>query len=264
MLRNWVDLNHSLGNSQMQDRYVGDIGDYVKLAILRALASDRRLGVVWWLFPDEHHNADGGHREYLQRPNEWKRFAPDLFETLLNIDKQKRRDVHTLENVAVLPNAVFVSDPVPCETLPFSLRPVQRGIWLTEIKKKLKDCDLIFLDPDNGIAPEGLTLTRRRAGKSVTIEEMMSLQECKQAMVVYHHQTHRKGGHLSEIYDLAARLRKSGLRVSGALRAKPWSPRVFFILNGDKEIHDRARGVADLWGNWITWHSEAEILRSSK
>jgi len=35
----------------MQNRFVADIGDYVKLAILRALARDRSLGVVWWLFP---------------------------------------------------------------------------------------------------------------------------------------------------------------------------------------------------------------------
>ena len=53
----------------MQNRYVVDIGDDVKLAILRELAHGRSLGVVWWLFPDEHHNADGGHREYLERQN---------------------------------------------------------------------------------------------------------------------------------------------------------------------------------------------------
>jgi hypothetical protein len=39
----------------MQNRYVGDIGDYVKLAILRALSSCRSLGVAWWLFSDESH-----------------------------------------------------------------------------------------------------------------------------------------------------------------------------------------------------------------
>jgi hypothetical protein len=72
----------------MQNRYVGDIGDYVKLAILRALAHDRRLGVAWWLFPDERHNADGGHREYLERADEWKRFDSSLFEKLVLINKE--------------------------------------------------------------------------------------------------------------------------------------------------------------------------------
>ena len=37
----------------MQNRYVGDIGDYLKLGILRALSPGYHLGVAWWLFPDE-------------------------------------------------------------------------------------------------------------------------------------------------------------------------------------------------------------------
>ena len=43
----------------MQNRYVGDIGDYLKLGILRALSPGYRLGVAWWLFPDEAHNGMG-------------------------------------------------------------------------------------------------------------------------------------------------------------------------------------------------------------
>lgn len=195
----------------MQNRYVADIGDYLKLAILRALALGRGLGVVSWIFPDERHNADGGHREYLERQNEWKHFDPDLFEALLEIEKEKKRDVRALEKAALLPNAVLTSDPVPCEVRPFSLRPAERSKWLAGIKKKLKDCNLVFLDPDNGIGPEGLKLTRRRAGKSVTIKEIKALQESNRAMVVYHHQTRFQGGHLSEIYNLATRLREYGL-----------------------------------------------------
>jgi hypothetical protein len=56
----------------MQDRYVGDIGDYVKLAILRALMPGCSLGVAWWLYPDEAHNGDGRHISYLKRPDLWR------------------------------------------------------------------------------------------------------------------------------------------------------------------------------------------------
>ena len=35
----------------MQNRYVGDIGDYLKLGILCALLHGHRLGVAWWLYP---------------------------------------------------------------------------------------------------------------------------------------------------------------------------------------------------------------------
>jgi hypothetical protein len=244
----------------MQNRYVADIGDYVKLAILRRLAAGRRLGVAWWLFPDEHHNADGDHREYLERPTEWRHFDPDLFEALLKIQKEKKWNVRALEEAAVLPNALFASAPVPCEVRPFSIRPRVRSTWLEGIKTTLKDCNLVFLDPDNGIAPEGLGTGRRVAGKSVTIEEIKTLQESTRAMVIYHHQTHFPGGHWFEICNVASRLRKSGLHVSGALRAKAWSARVFFILNGDRELHDRAKSIAELWKNWISWHPDLEIL----
>ena len=128
------------------------------------VCNTRSLGVVWWLFPGEHHNTDGSHRKYLEQQNEWKRFDPDLLEALLEIDKQNKLDVHALEKASVFRNAVFVSDPVPCERRPFTQRPAERNRWLARIKEKLKDCDLIFLDPDNGIASERLKLTQRCAG----------------------------------------------------------------------------------------------------
>ena len=55
----------------MQDRYAGDLGDFLKLGLLRWLvapsfdAPPHRLGVVWYLAPDESHNADGKHVAYL-------------------------------------------------------------------------------------------------------------------------------------------------------------------------------------------------------
>lgn len=172
--------------------------------------------------------------------------------------------MRAIEECAVLPNALFASEPVPCDGRPVSARPGVRRRWIEHIRTRIKDCNLVFLDPDNGIATEGLKLTERRAGKSVAIEEIKELQENGRAMVVYHHQTRRKGGHHSEIRDLCARLRESGLYVSGALRAKPWSPRVFFILNADEELCDRAKSLADLWKSHIVWYPEVELSKKSK
>jgi len=243
----------------MQNRYVGDIGDYVKLAILRALASgpqERRLGVAWWLFPDENRGGDGEHREYVDRPEDWKRFDPELFQVLVTINKSGQRHVRALEDPTILPSAIFARDPIPCTASPFKLRPLERIRWITEISTRLKGCDLVFLDPDNGIAPEGLKMTQRRAGKSVTIEDIAALTQHNRTIAIYHHQTHRKGGNLQELRDLAKRLRKSKLQVSGALRAKPWSPRAFFILNGNPEIHNRAETIVETWEGWISWYPD--------
>jgi len=52
----------------VQDRYVGDIGHFVKLAILRGLMPCEHLGVAWLLFADEAHNADGRRVGYGRGP----------------------------------------------------------------------------------------------------------------------------------------------------------------------------------------------------
>jgi len=91
----------------MQNRYVGDVGDYVKLSILRGLSGERRIGIAWWLFPDESHNRDGRHLGYLDQDKQWRAYDPPLFDALLAIRKEKRRDIRSLEQF--LENA----DPKP-------------------------------------------------------------------------------------------------------------------------------------------------------
>jgi hypothetical protein len=125
------------------------------------------------------------------------------------------------------------------------------------MKERFGNTDLVFLDPDNGIAPEGLRMTRRSAGKSVLPTEIASLQRPCRAIVVYHHQTRRKGGHMNELRHLAARLRAVNLDVAGALRASPWSPRAFFLLDAAPELVRRAAEIAEAWGgDRLTWHSD--------
>ena len=43
----------------MQDRYVGDVGDFVKYGLLRAIRGTKRLGVAWYLHPDAGPAGDG-------------------------------------------------------------------------------------------------------------------------------------------------------------------------------------------------------------
>jgi hypothetical protein len=53
----------------MQNRYVGDVGDFAKYALLRSISNGTpralRLAVIWYLYPDEIHNSDGRHVSYL-------------------------------------------------------------------------------------------------------------------------------------------------------------------------------------------------------
>ena len=237
----------------MQNRYVGDIGDYLKLGILRALSPGYHLGVAWWLFPDEAHNRDGRHIGYLDRPDLWRHFDPDLFDTLREIVSSGRRHVRELEAANVLPGATFASEFIP-RGGPIAQRQQARREWLEAVRRKLERADLLFLDPDNGLEPAGFHPTAAKSGKSIMISELRQLARPGRCLIVYHHQSRREGGHHAEMQHWADRLRASGFATVDALRARPFSPRVYFLLDAPALIRQRAKQIAVDWQDCITWH----------
>ena len=50
----------------MQDRSAGDVGDFAKFGLLRALSTKRRIGIAWYLHPDSGPAGDGRHTDYLR------------------------------------------------------------------------------------------------------------------------------------------------------------------------------------------------------
>jgi hypothetical protein len=96
----------------VQDRYAGDVGDFLKFGLLRYLVRsdghDRpmRLGVVWYRAADESHNADGKHVGYLA-PNHrtaqhLRGLDPDLYDRLVGVVDSGERSIPALEQAGVL------------------------------------------------------------------------------------------------------------------------------------------------------------------
>jgi hypothetical protein len=241
----------------MQDRYVGDIGDFIKLAILRCLAPGRRVGVAWWLFLDNTRNGDGRHTKYLSRPSEWRHYDPELFDKLADIISNGKRDVQSLEASGILSSALFASDAIPTDGPP-GLRSAQRARWFEDVRIRLIDCNLLFIDPDNGLEPDGYKPDTAKAGKSVTLTELSALQAPGRCIIVYHHQSRRAGGHSEEILHYTKRLRGVGFKRVDALRAKPYSPRAFFVLDASRDIRERAETLATRWKGLIEWMPEGK------
>src|SRR5712692_4942740 len=99
----------------MQNRYVGDVGDYGKYALLRALCQPKpsiNLAVIWFLFPDESSNNDGRHISYL-RNEEFARLDVSLHAALTEIVFQSRRNIAAISDSGCLPaSTVFCADPI--------------------------------------------------------------------------------------------------------------------------------------------------------
>lgn len=109
----------------MQNRYTGDIGDFGKLGLLRQLsAAGFRIGVDWYLTPDEKHNGDGRHIQYLQN----KSFAAcdrELWRGLGEIISSGVRQVAALERSELL-EAAYASEMLDFSCVPKNKRAAQR------------------------------------------------------------------------------------------------------------------------------------------
>ena len=235
----------------MQDRYAGDIGDYIKLALLRSLSQGRNLGVAWYLTPDEAHNADGKHVTYLEHPQKWRHFDPHLFDALGSIVRSGQRSVGKIQQSGVLANTVFASTKLSFDGLRIQDRQTHRAAWYERCRMVLAPCDLVFADPDNGLEPDGFKPNRTKAIKSITLSEIVGLSQDR-TLVVYHHLTRRKGGHEAEIRYQMSRLGRNVV----ALRARAFSSRAFFILNADDSLIHRAEKFGDLWVRYITLYGQ--------
>lgn len=183
----------------MQDRYVGDVGDYGKYALLRAfdqadlVSRDRPLAVVWCMYPDEAHNSDGKHISYLNR-SEMRNLDPALFDHLKILVRSGRRSVSEISRSELVTGSNFkffdrvLKAPIVNGRRPSpSERVAYRESWLQQCLGQTKGCQIVFFDPDNGIATDKMSPKDPRAGKFVFLEELELFAKREQTLIVYHH-----------------------------------------------------------------------------
>ncbi|WP_130752618.1 hypothetical protein [Sphingobium xenophagum] len=236
----------------MQNRYAADIGDFVKLSMLRHLAPGFKLGVLWWLYPDEDHNADGKHVAYLDRPQLWRMKDPTLYDKLNLIVKSESRSVESLQGANLFEEVVYHSVKLPTAG-DAAGRRVARLEWFKEAVSAVEGCNLLFLDPDNGLETKNYRSGSAKSGKSVALSELKVLQRPNRTIVVYHHHTRMAGGNIVELAYWGDRLADLGFRVD-ALRAGVGTARAFFLLDATPELQERAAFFAQHWGDKVTWH----------
>jgi hypothetical protein len=123
-------------------------------------------------------------------------------------------------------------------------RFLKRQEWLKNAVRSVEPCNIVFLDPDNGLEIKSYkNMNQIKSGKYVYYSEIKSLFEVKDACVIYHH-LNRNKKHKdqieSQIKDLRKKIDSTGKIF--ALRYKPYSPRVYFIISKkavEKQLKDK-------------------------
>ena len=120
----------------MQDQYVGDIGDFVKYGLLRAISKGKCLGVAWYLCtdPGSTKEGDGRHTGFLDHPKEWRHLDCELFYKLKKLVHEKKRKVKEVQKSGILGNAVFADKPVDVAEIPVRCREHWRRQWFEQVR----------------------------------------------------------------------------------------------------------------------------------
>ena len=227
----------------MQNRFTGDIGDFAKYGLLRALSRGRQLGVAWYLYPDEAHTSDGRHIQYLENPGKWRTLDPVLFDGLDMITSGER-SVAALERSGLLPGAVFASEMLKVKDMPSPRRRREwRARWFERVMEKLARCDIVFADPDNGLYPDD----KFRWGSAAHWKRQPLCEAIRlcagRVGVLYHHNTRFKGGHRAEIRHWLSKLPAD----THAFYWRRYSNRTFFVVNPDQMTLERLTEFGERW-----------------
>lgn len=166
----------------MKDQYVGDINDYRKYALLRALAlgGANRIGVCWMLTPSDG-GMDGGKLAYLQQPDRHRPVDPELFDILAHAaSAPERHRLATIEDSGAIPGALYHNDLLPDEL-------AGRHAFMGRCAYAFRDADLIFFDPDNGVEVPSLPKGRKNSSKYLYLDEVAAFYASGKSLLIYQH-----------------------------------------------------------------------------
>jgi len=138
----------------MKNQYFGDIHDFKKYTMLKWFMEncDEKLLIAWYLTKDDEIKKDGNKREYLKKED--KEFTKNNILTICDDIKilfEFLKENHHKKNVNILEdNGSLIAKNV--EFFSKNLDNYDdRSEWFENLKDRVKEADIVFADPDNGI-----------------------------------------------------------------------------------------------------------------
>jgi len=214
----------------VKDQYFGDVNDYVKYGLLRALSAGAalRVGVVWMRTPDDD-RTDGSRTSYL-RDADWRAHDPELYDRLARLAAPNTpRSVELFRRWDLVPAALDYDA---------TLSDLEHGRaeWMAAARETLRECPLLFFDPDNGLEVESVALGKRGSNKYLYWHEARAAWDAGHSLLVYQHFPRvTREAYVNQLVGEASR------RLPGSRVTPLHTPHVLFLLAAQ---HDHAAALA--------------------
>jgi len=174
----------------MQEKYFGDTHDFYKYYFLREISKDYSLGIHWCLNPKEERKNDGN--KVLTK----KELKKD--EVLYKILEQHRHKSLKYIKPYFPKNTKYYDQKLEHYFMDF--------IYEEKAIEELKDQDIIFFDPDNGI--EVSSMKNNEKYKFITYRLLVKFWNLGKSLIIYQHEGRNKGQtdeKIKILYDLIKR-----------------------------------------------------------
>jgi hypothetical protein len=184
----------------VQDRYTDDVGQFMKVALMRWLVSPspygrgHRLGVIWLQEPGARHGVDGDPVSYLHSTHDadedLRSLDPDLYDRLRSMATQAGGPLSVRDTCQVLSaDTVLFDRPLRFDDLvrdSRAARAVCRQRWFHEAMVAVAPCSLVFLDSDDGLErDDSQVASGDDVSSSVWMSEIGHLLERGQSVVTH-------------------------------------------------------------------------------
>ena len=140
----------------MKPQFFPDEHDYVKLSILRHLLQKGLTCTICWMMTQNDSKGRSDGREYLNFPDLFKHYDPNLFDYLKEQVDSRPPDIRSIKHGGLFANCRFYwrdfPDPPNGVARPQHLD--DRKKYFDECLDKAKGTDLVFFDPDTGPMPD--------------------------------------------------------------------------------------------------------------
>ena len=227
----------------MKHQYFGDINDYRKYGILRALeaGSGLPLAMCWMLTPNDDSTA-GGKTGYLFEPERWRGYDREVYDILRGSLLQNRRTIEVAAHS-------FLSSAVSHEDY-LSRDARERARYFADLLEKVEEPSLVFFDPDNGLEVGSKPIGTVGAERYLYHDELAGVYQAGHSCLVYQHFPRERRDRYT-----AERAREVGTRLGAPWVATLATPHVLFIL-APRRAHaealtDGLRRVRERWSDQV-------------
>ncbi|MFC2017213.1 hypothetical protein ACFLUD_02225 [Chloroflexota bacterium] len=166
----------------MKNQYFGDINDFKKYGLLRLFGKKGKIRtLICWLLTPNEPKQDGHRIQYLNEPEKWRIFDPELFDFLRQqVIISKDRSIFSIERSGLLHHCSFYSDLVTDEI-------DARKKYINKISELSQSADLLFFDPDNGLEVKSVPFGKRKSSKYLYFDEVNKLFSSGCSLMIYQH-----------------------------------------------------------------------------